>query len=142
MNEESSIQLGLDLEVTEQASKQCSTCRLRYPLHGFNKHGASSDGLRGECRGCHNQSSREYQAWYRQVHGCNQVATWRQANRERSRAWHRAWDAQRRADDDPTERNLESALQADREYRELLTEQGARRRRNEATNGPVPPIES
>lgn len=142
MSEAPTIQLALDLEVTEQASKQCSTCRLRYPLHGFNRDSRSSDGLRSECRGCHNQYSREFNARYQQVHGCGPGTAWGQANRERSRVRHRARDAQRRADDNPTERNTETALKADREYRELLTEQGARRRRNEATDGPVPPIES
>lgn len=158
MNEESSIhgngeadapgkevfdsfhQLELDLEVTEQPSKECSTCRLRYPLHGFNRDGGKADGLMSKCRGCHNAYSREYDARYRQAHGRSLSPAWQQANRERHNAYRRAWRAQHRADDNPTERNLESALQADRQYRELLTEQGARRRRNEATDGPVPPI--
>lgn len=140
MSVDESIQLGLDLVIEQQASKRCSVCEERYPLHGFNRNARSSDGLRSECRGCHNAYSREYDARYRQVHGGHQKTAWKRANRERSRAWSRAWDAQRRADSNPTDRNLESALQADRQYRELLAEQGARRRINEATDGPVPPI--
>lgn len=142
MSEAPTIQLALDLEVTEQASKECSACGLRYPLHGYNRDGSKADGLQAKCRACDNAHSRKHNARHQQAHGCDPKVAWGRANRERRNAYQRAWDAQHRADSDPIERNTESALQADREYRELLTEQGARRRRNEATDGPVPPIES
>lgn len=140
MSEAPTIQLGLDLEVTEQASKQCSACGLRYPLDGFNRDGSKADGLQAKCRACDNAHSRKHNARHQQAHGCDPKVAWERANRERRNAYHRAWDAQRRADNDPTERNLESALKADREYRDLLTEQGARRRRNSPPGEPLPPI--
>lgn len=135
-------QLALDLEVNEQPSKRCSVCRLRYPLHGFNRDGRSSDGLQANCRGCAQQRTREYETWHQQTHGCSPRTAWQRANRERSNAWHRARRARLKADSDPTDRNLESALKADREYRDLLTEQGARRRRNSPPGELLPPIES
>lgn len=59
-------------------TKICSKCKIEKPIEDFDKHNSHKDGLRSECKKCHNEWKRQY----------------RLKNKEKIREKERKWETQ------------------------------------------------
>ena len=70
--------------------KLCHTCKEEKPLSFFGKDMYSSDGLRHECKPCHNKKNKEWVSKHREQ-AILATRKWHKENKERSKIVNKIW---------------------------------------------------